>query len=114
LVLEELDRTQVLCKHVCGVLVTVYEENTSVLPRDDLSDIMIPDIDMFGTSFGDRVGCDEDRTLIVSADWDWLEAVSELPHKGMHPDNLAATVGERHVFSLGGGQGNGFLCFCCP
>jgi len=95
-------------------LVTVYEEDTSVFPRDDLSNIMIPDVNMFGTSFGDRVGCDEDGTLIVSTDWDWLEAVSELPHKGMHPDNLAATVRERHVFSLGGGQSNGFLCFCCP
>jgi len=95
-------------------LVTVYKKNTSVLPGDDFSNIMIPDVNMFGTSFGDRVGCDENRTLIVSADRDWLEAVSKLPHKGMHPDNLAATVGERHVFSLGGGQGNGFLCFCCP
>jgi len=95
-------------------LVTVYEENTSILLRDDLSDIMIPDINMFGTSLGDRVGCYEDRTLIVSADWDWLEAVSELRHKGMHPNNLAAAIGERHVLSLSGGQGNSFLCFCCP
>jgi len=82
-------------------LVTVYEEDTSVLPRDDLSNIMIPDINMFGASFGDRVGCDEDGTLVVSADRYWLEAVSELPHKGMHPDNLVAAIGERHVLSLG-------------
>ena len=75
---------------------------------------MISDINMFGTSFGDRVGCYENRALIVSADWDWLEAVSKLPHKGMHPDNLAAAIRERHVLSLGGGQGNSFLCFCCP
>jgi len=60
LVLEELDRTQVLCKHVCRVLITVYEENTSILPGDDFSNIMIPDVNMFGVSLGDRVGCDGD------------------------------------------------------
>jgi len=31
LILEELDGTQVLCKHICGVLVTIYEEDTSVV-----------------------------------------------------------------------------------
>jgi len=60
LVLEELDRTQVLCKHICGVLITVYEENMSILPGDNFSNIMIPDVNMFGASLGDRVGCDED------------------------------------------------------
>ena len=95
-------------------MVTVYEEDTSILLGDDFSNIMIPDVNMFGASLGDRVGCDEDRTLVVSTDWDWLEAVSELPHKGMHPDNLAAAIRECHVLSFGGGQSNGFLCFCCP
>jgi len=75
---------------------------------------MIPDVNMFGASLGDRVGRYEDRTLIVSADRDWLEAVSELPNKGMYPENLVAAIRERHIFSLGGGQGNSFLCFCCP
>jgi len=60
LVLKELDRSQVLSEHVCGVLVTVYEEDTSVLPGDDFSNIVIPDVNMFGVSFGDRVGCNED------------------------------------------------------
>jgi len=59
-------------------LVTVYEEDTSILPGDDFPNIMIPDVNMFGASLGDRVRCDEDRTLIISADWDWLKAVSEL------------------------------------
>jgi len=95
-------------------LVTVYEEGTSILPGDDFSNIMISDVNMFGASLSDRVGCYEDRTLIISADWDWLEAVSELPHKGMHPDNLVAAIGERHVLSLGGGQSNSFLCFRYP
>ena len=52
MVLEELDRTQVLCKHICGVLVTIYKEDTSILPGDDFSNIMIPDVNMFGVSLG--------------------------------------------------------------
>jgi len=40
-------------------LVTVYEEDMSILPGDDFSNIMIPDVNMFGVSLGDRVGCDE-------------------------------------------------------
>jgi len=60
LVLEELDGSQVLRKHVCGVLVTVYEENTSVLPGDDFSNIVIPDVNMFGASLGDRVRHNKD------------------------------------------------------
>jgi len=75
---------------------------------------MIPDIDMFGVSLGDRVGSNEYRALVVPANWNWLKAVSELPHEGMHPDNLATTIGERHVLSFSGGQSNGLLCFCCP
>jgi len=56
----ELPSSTVLCKHVCGVLVTVYEEDTSILPGDDFSNIMIPDVNMFGVLLGDRVRCDED------------------------------------------------------
>ena len=35
--------------------------------------------------------------------------VAELPQKGMHPDYLAATIGERHVLSLSTGQRNSLL-----
>jgi len=97
-------------------LVTIYEEDISVLPGDDFSNsnVVVPDVDVFGASLGDRVRSDENRTLVVPTDWDWLEVISTLPHKGMHPDYLTTAIRECHVFSLGGGQGNSLLCLCCP
>ena len=35
--------------------------------------------------------------------------VAELPQKGIHPDYLAATIGECHVLSLSTGQRNSLL-----
>ena len=55
-----INRTQVLGKHVCGVLITVYEEDTSILPGDDLPDVMVSNVNVFGTLFGDRIGSDKD------------------------------------------------------
>ena len=40
--------------------------------------------------------------------------VAELPQKGMHPDHLAAAIGERHILSLGTGQRNSLLRSGCP
>jgi len=59
-VVSPINRTQVLGKHVCGVLITVYEEDTSILPGDDLPDVMVSNVNVFGTLFGDRIGSDKD------------------------------------------------------
>ena len=63
---------------------------------------MVSNIDMLGVLFSDGIRGDKNRSLIISADWDGLSIVAELPKEGMHPDYLAATVRERHIFSLSG------------
>ena len=50
-----------------------FMKKTRAYFREMTSNIVIPDVNMFGTSLGDRVGCDEDGTLVVSADWDRSE-----------------------------------------
>ena len=62
------------------------------------------DVNMLRPFFGHGIAGDEYRALVISADGDWFEIVAELPHKGMHPDYLAAAVTERHIFSFCGGE----------
>ena len=65
---------------------------------------MKADVNMFRPFFGYGITGDEYRALIITADGDWFEFVAELPHKGMHPDYLVATITEHHVFSFCEGE----------
>ena len=70
---------------------------------------MISDIDVLGALFSDGVRGDKDLSLIIPTDWDRLHVVVKLLQKGMHPNSLAATIREHHVFNLSGKQGNSLL-----
>ena len=107
--LEELHRAQVLSQQIHGIIITIDEVDFSQAAVNDLANVMVPDIDVLRSLFSDRVGGDKDRALVISADRDGGQVVAELPQKGMHPDYLAATVGERHILSLCTGQRNSLL-----
>ena len=112
--LEELHRTQVLSQQIRGIVITIDEVDFCQATVNDLANVVVPDVDVLRSLFSDRVGGDKDRALIIPTDRDGGQVVAELPQKGMHPDYLAATIGERHVLSLSTGQRNSFLCSGSP
>ena len=65
---------------------------------------MKADVNMFRPFFGHGITGDKNRALVIATDGDWFEFVAELPHKGVHPDYLAATITERHIFGFCGGE----------
>jgi hypothetical protein len=54
--------------------------------------IVVADVYVFGPFFGHWVTGDEYRALVIPTYRDGFELVAELPHKGMHPDHLAAAI----------------------
>jgi len=112
--LKELDGPKVFRQKVCGIFITIDEIEFGEFMRYDFTDIMVANVNMLRSIFGNWVRGDKNRALVITADWDRTEAVAELPQKGMHPDYLAATIGERHVFCLGAGEGNCLLRSGCP
>ena len=45
--LKELNRSQVLCQQICGIIITIDEVNFCQAAVDYLADIVVPDIDVF-------------------------------------------------------------------
>ena len=62
--------------------------------------IVVADVDMFRAFLSDRIRGDKNQALVISANWDWLKAVAELPHKGVHPDYLVTAIRQSHVFGF--------------
>ena len=107
--LKELHRTQVLSQQIRGIIITIDEVDFCQAAVNDLANVVVPDIDVLQSLFSDRIRGDKNRALVISADRNGGQVVAELPQKGMHPDYLAATIGERHVLSLSTGQRNSLL-----
>ena len=107
--LKELHRPKVLGQQIRGIVITIDEVDFCQAAVNYLANVMVPDVDVLRSLFGDRIGGDKNRALIISADRDGGQVVAELPQKGMHPDYLAATIGERHILSLSTGQRNCLL-----
>ena len=107
--LEELHRTQVFGQQIHRIVITIDEIDFCQATVNDLANVVVPDVDVLRSLFSDRVGGDENRALVISADRDGGQVVAELPQEGMHPDYLAATIGERHILSLSTGQRNSLL-----
>ena len=107
--LKELHRTQVFSQQIRGIVITIDEVNFCQAVVNDLANVVVPDVDVLRSLFSDRIRGDKDRALVISADRDGGQVVAELPQKGMHPDYLAAAIGERHILSLSTGQRNSFL-----
>ena len=112
--LKELNRSQVLSQQIHGIVIAIDEVDFCQAVVNYLANVVVPDVDVLRSLFSDRVGGDENRALVISADRDGRQVVAELPQKGMHPDYLAATIRERHVLSLSTGQCNSLLCSGCP
>ena len=68
--LEELHRTQVLSQQICGIIITIDEIDFCQAAVNDLTNIVIPDIDVLQSLFSDRIGGDKDRALVIAADRD--------------------------------------------
>ena len=76
--------------------------------------VVIAEIYVFGPFFGHWVAGDENWASIIPTYWNGFKMVAKLPHKGMHPNYLAAKIWERHVFSLSGRKCYCFLCTWHP
>ena len=68
--LKELNRTQVLCQQICGIVITIDEVDFGQATVDYLTNIVVPNIDVLQSLFSDRIGGDKDQALIISADRD--------------------------------------------
>ena len=51
----EFNMPQVLSEHIRGIIVTVYEEDFNFAFLNDLANVMVTYIDMFGSCFSDWV-----------------------------------------------------------
>ena len=107
--LEELHRTQVLSQQIRGIVITINEVDFCQAAVNDLTNVVVPDIDVLRLLFSDQIRGNKNRALVISTDRDGGQMVAKLPQKGMHPDYLAATIRERHILSLSTGQHNCFL-----
>lgn len=92
---------QVLGEHVSQVVIAVDEEDFDVSLCYDFPDVVVPNINMLGSSLSHRVRRDEDGALIVASNGNRSELIADLAEKLADPDYLAAAIRERHI-----------LCFC--
>ena len=92
---------QVLGEHVSRVVIAVDEEDFDMSLCYDFPDIVVPNINMLGSSLSHRVRRDEDGALVVASNRDRSELIADLAEKLADPDYLAAAIRERHI-----------LCFC--
>ena len=79
--LKELDGPKVFRQKVCGVLITIDEIEFSEFSRYDFVDVVVANINMLRSLFGDWVRGDKNRALVITADWYRTEAVAKLPQK---------------------------------
>src|SRR5712671_4825579 len=73
---------------ICGVIVSIDEEDFREFSLDHFSNVVVADINVLRSFFGDWITGDENRALVIPTDRDGFEVVAELPQKGMHPDCL--------------------------
>ena len=92
---------QVLGEHVSRVVIAVDEEDFDVSLCYDFPDVVVPNINMLGSSLSHRVRRDEDGALVVASNRDRSKLIADLAEKLADPDYLAAAIRERHI-----------LCFC--
>ena len=96
----EFDHPQVLGEEICRIFLPLNEVHFHNFSADDLANVVVADVDVFQPLFSDRVGGDEDRALVITADRDGLKVIAKLPQKCVHPDNLSAAIGQCHVFGF--------------
>ena len=92
---------QVLGEHVSRAVIAVDEEDFDVSLCYDFPDVVVPNINMLGSSLSHRARRDEDGALVVASNGNRSELIADLAEKLADPDYLAAAIGERHI-----------LCFC--
>ena len=92
---------QVLGEHVSRVVIAVDEEDFDVSLCYDFPDVVVPNINMLGSSLSHRVRRDENGALVVASNRDRSKLIADLAEKLADPDYLAAAIRERHI-----------LCFC--
>ena len=66
---QEFDMPQVLGEHVCRVVISINIEDFNVLLFDHFTNVVVPNIDVFGLTLSHWVGRDEDRALIIPTYW---------------------------------------------
>ena len=57
--LKELHRTQVFSQQIHGIVITIDEVDFCQAAVNDLTYVMIPDIDVLRSLFSDRIGGDK-------------------------------------------------------
>ena len=73
-------------------------------------DEMVPDVDMLGALFHNRIQSHKNGSLVIPTDRNELFLVSEFVKQSPDPDSLAAVIQECHIFSFCTRQSDGFLC----
>ena len=73
---EEFNGPKVLRKKICGIVIPINEEDINKSTRNGFADVMIADVDVFGTLLSNGVGGDKYRALIISAKGDWFEVIA--------------------------------------
>jgi hypothetical protein len=56
----------------------------------------------------------KDCPLVVPAEWNGCDIISQLFKDRVNPYQLSISVRQRHVLCFSGGEGNGFLCSRTP
>jgi hypothetical protein len=76
--LQELIVGEVLSEHVRRVGVSLYKVETDLLVLYHFSDVVVVDIYVLGAFLLNRIRGNEDCPLVVSAEWDGLDIISQL------------------------------------
>ena len=53
--LKELNRSQVLCQQICGIIITIDEVDFCQAAVDYLMNVVVPDVDVLRSLFSDRI-----------------------------------------------------------
>ena len=67
---KELHRTQVLSQQIRGIVITIDEVDFCQATVNDLTNVVIPDIDVLRSLFSDQIRGDKNRALVIAADRD--------------------------------------------
>ena len=59
--LKELHRTQVLSQQICRIVITIDEVDFSQAAVNDLTNVVVPDIDVLRSLFSDRIRGDKNQ-----------------------------------------------------
>jgi len=83
---------QVLSEHISGIVHARDKLQHDLIFDYLFTNVMVANIDVFGSTLSDWVLSDKDRSLVVTADRGGMRMETELPQKLTYPDDLSGTI----------------------